>query len=65
MSDGIIEVDEATRVWSWKHARAVSIFGLERLELADQVADEDLDVHMIAKLIARGCTADLAVTIAR
>ena len=54
--------DEAL-VWHWKHEVALRLHVSKPLAIA--VANENLDIHYIEDLLARGCPPHLAVEIAR
>ena len=55
--------DDEARVWRWKLSVALKLHFPEWLAFA--VANENLDIHYIENLVARGCPAHLAVEIAR
>ncbi len=55
--------DDEALVWRWKYEVALRLHFSERLAVA--VANENLDIHYIEELAARGCPPHLALEIAR
>lgn len=55
--------DDEARVWRWKYSVALKLHFPESLAFA--VANENLDIHYIENLFARGCPPHLAIEIAR
>lgn len=55
--------DDEALVWRWKHSVARKLHFPEPLAFA--VANENLDIHYIEELVAKGCPPHLAVEIAR
>jgi hypothetical protein len=55
--------DDDALVWRWKHEVALRLHFSEQLAVA--VANENLDIHYLEDLVARGCPPQLALDIAR
>lgn len=56
--------DDEALVWRWKHEVALTRLRFSE-PLAVAVANENLDIHYIEDLVARGCPPHLALEIAR
>ena len=56
--------DDDAMVWRWKHEVASTRLRFPE-PLAVAVANENLDLHYIGDLVARGCPPQLALEIAR